>query len=101
MNTEKLLEKLQTWYSARCDGDWEHSQRVRISTIDNPGWALDINIEDTDAGSRPFIPVAVDRSGSDWYICRVEGTVFKARGGANNLVDLLSIFLEWVESRPG
>jgi hypothetical protein len=62
---------------------------------------LEINVEDTDTCFRPFIPVAVDRSGSDWYICRVEGTVFEARGGANNLADLLSVFLEWAERHAG
>ena len=41
------LQRLQDWYSAQCNGDWEHQQGVRIESLDNPGWALDIDLADT------------------------------------------------------
>ncbi len=34
------LSRLQRWYSAQCDGDWEHGLGVRIETLDNPGWMV-------------------------------------------------------------
>lgn len=37
-----VLQWLEVWYSRQCDGDWEHSQVVSITTLDNPGWSVDI-----------------------------------------------------------
>jgi len=41
------LSELQKWYFAQCDGDWEHSYGVRIDTVDNPGWTLEIDLVGT------------------------------------------------------
>jgi hypothetical protein len=46
------LSLLEEWYAARCDGDWEHSWGVKIDTLDNPGWTISINLNDTRAESR-------------------------------------------------
>jgi Immunity protein 53 len=51
------LQRLQDWYSAQCDGDWEHQQGVRIESLDNPGWALDIDLADTALADKPFTEV--------------------------------------------
>lgn len=32
------LEWLTSWYKTQCNGDWEHSYGIEISTIDNPGF---------------------------------------------------------------
>lgn len=32
------LTWLTRWYARHCDGYWEHPPRVKIETIDNPGW---------------------------------------------------------------
>ena len=29
------FEWLQKWYLAHCDGDWEHSRRIHLGTIDH------------------------------------------------------------------
>lgn len=31
---------LQSFYNRLCDGDWEHSFGVNLTTLDNPGWDL-------------------------------------------------------------
>ena len=36
------LRKLQSWYQAQCDEDWEHGEGITIETLDNPGWSLEI-----------------------------------------------------------
>ncbi|GHB54781.1 hypothetical protein GCM10010331_48120 [Streptomyces xanthochromogenes] len=35
---ENVLDRLQSWYSAQCNGDWEHEWGIKIDTLDNPGW---------------------------------------------------------------
>jgi hypothetical protein len=44
------LARLRAWYSARCDGNWEHEHGVKIDTLDNPGWSVVIDLEGTDLG---------------------------------------------------
>jgi immunity protein 53 of polymorphic toxin system len=39
---------LETWFLSQCDGDWEHDARIEISTLDNPGWYLSIDLTATD-----------------------------------------------------
>lgn len=90
-----LLEQLQQWYASNCDGDWEHDWGVRIGTLDNPGWSLDVNLEGTVLEGRAFAEQRVDTTDTDWYLCRVRGNVFEGRGGALNLRDILQAFVLW------
>lgn len=41
-----MLKWLENWYSSNCDGDWEHGYGIRIETLDNPVWAVRINLEE-------------------------------------------------------
>ncbi len=89
------LVRLQTWFQANCDGDWEHQFGVRIHTLDNPGWALDIDLSDTSLATKSWNPVAIERTDDDWVHCKVENLVFKARGGVSNLAEMVECFLDW------
>jgi hypothetical protein len=44
--------RLQQWYLARCDGEWEHGYGVRIATWEDdvPGWTIEINVPPQDIG---------------------------------------------------
>lgn len=95
--TADELVRLQDWYSAECNGDWEHQYGVRIETLDNPGWSLEIDLWETSLAEQPFRPVSLERSDVDWVHCKVEKAVFKARGGARNLREMLQIFLAWAQ----
>lgn len=44
---QDLISWLQNWYHQYCDGDWEHAQNFTITTIDNPGWSVTINLVGT------------------------------------------------------
>jgi hypothetical protein len=103
------LSWLQQWYSAQCDGEWEHSFGV---TIDTPGWSVTICVEGTEPASTPFEPVKTSVSDTNWVHCRVterkEGALtrscpnyrrFEGFGGALNLGDIIRIFRTWVETK--
>jgi hypothetical protein len=95
MSGRSALQRLAEWYSRQCDGDWEHDWRVRISTIDNPGWLVEINLEDTTRPHGEFRPIV--REGSkDWLDVRFDGTVFRGAGGSGNLADIVEEFLAWI-----
>ncbi len=42
-----LLQELEQWYLRQCDGEWEHSFGMRIETIDNPGWVIEVDLAGT------------------------------------------------------
>jgi hypothetical protein len=89
---------LQAWYSARCNGDWEHQWGIKIDTLDNPGWMLQIDLMETKAEQRTLEPNTIERSEQDWIIYWVENKKFKAAMGPGNLAEGIQIFLNWFES---
>ena len=99
------LSELQQWYASHCNGDWEHDQRIAIGNIDNPGWSLRINLEDTDLEGQMFATVKERyEHPTDWVLCCVADGQFQAAGGPFQLPRMLRIFLEWaamVESSGG
>ncbi len=55
--SDSPLDFLIAWYSRHSDGDWEHDLGIRIGTLDNPGWSLDVRIGDTE----------LDGIATDWH----------------------------------
>jgi hypothetical protein len=91
-----LLKALQDWYFAQCDGSWEHQYGVTISTIDNPGWSLSIDLSCTSLSDKAFAEVNVTGDdSSDWYVCRVKEQVFEGHCGPKHLREVISIFIKW------
>lgn len=82
------------------DGNWEHSKGIRISTLDNPGWSLTVDIADLELSDRAFDAVKVERSEHDWVHARVRAGKFEAFGGPGNLPEMLVCFQCWAEGRP-
>ena len=106
------LSWLQQWYSAHCDGEWEHGFGVTIETLDNPGWSVKIDVEGTELASTPFEPAKTAVSDTNWVHCRVTerkeralarpfppGRHFEGLGGELNLGDIIKIFRTWVEAK--
>jgi hypothetical protein len=94
---------LMQWYSAQCNGEWEHAYGVVIETLDNPGWLLKIDLSYTDLAGMPFQTVAFNMQTPDgdpaasWHHCKVEGGLFQASCGAHDLITILSVFRAWAE----
>jgi hypothetical protein len=55
------LRSLEDWYASRCDGDWERSFGITIETLDNPGWAVRIDLAETRLAG-PAVRAGPDRS---------------------------------------
>jgi hypothetical protein len=85
---------LQDWYARHCDGDWEHDARVRLSTLDNPGWRLWVNLEDTELSGRLVARTGDQSSGEDWVDYRCDGPAFDAACGPRGLGRALAAFRE-------
>ena len=101
------LECLQDWYLAQCDGTWEHDHGIRVETLDNPGWMVEVDLTGTDLENAPFEDFVVERLDEDWVHARVVETAdpvrrrFEAFCGPRSLTEVLEIFLAWAESPEG
>jgi len=91
------LQRLQDWYQSQCDEDWEHSYGVKIDTLDNPGWIVQIDLADTKLEDQEFVAFARGDSdaGADWIHCKAESRMFVGTGGFGNLTEILDTFLKW------
>ena len=92
------LDGLQRWYAAQCDGEWEHQQGVQISTLDNPGWRVIIDLKGTNLAGATFTEISDLGPEADWFRCWVEGQQFHGACGPHLLDAILGHFLRWTES---
>lgn len=86
---------LQQWYRAHCNGDWEHGTGIHIGTIDNPGWSIKVNLQDTELEHKEFKKIQIERSEHDWIFCKVKEGNFEGACGPMNLPEVLRIFHKW------
>lgn len=94
------LQQLQAWVERQCDGDWEHQSGVEITTLDNPGWSVSIDLAST-PHAQTLQETKIERSPGDWIHCRRLGDKFVGYGGVRNLEEILAVFLDWVGVEPG
>ncbi|MBJ6109741.1 immunity 53 family protein [Hymenobacter sp. BT523] len=89
-----LLQRIQRWYTINCNGDWEHEYLVSITTIDNPGWAVKIDLQYTCLQNASLDYVLIQRTPTDWVGYSVQNGAFEGNGGAENLSEILAYFLD-------
>jgi hypothetical protein len=91
------LERVVEWYRVQCNGDWEHQNGVKLDTLDNPGWSLNVHLTDTDVAATLLPWTTIERSETDWLFYEVKDDLFRGRCGVGNLVEMLGVFLKFVE----
>ena len=94
----ELLLWLQNWYQQNCDGYWEHLYGITIGNIDNPGWTVRIDLDDTPYEDKFFHKIERE-NGESWLVCEKQDTKFKGYGSSDNLYEILNIFKLWIEDK--
>lgn len=90
-----LLQRIQQWYTINCNGEWEHDYGISITTLDNPGWWVTINLKDTCLEKAVLLKQpTIERSSTNWVSWHIENQQFVAAGGPENLSEILSYFLD-------
>lgn len=102
LNTELRAEKniftwLEKWYALNCNGDCEHGYGVHITTLDNPGWHVEMDIKDTCLSHITHNRVSMDNGDNDWYSYEISDMKFIGFGDPSKLTYLLSAFRRIVE----
>ncbi|MEL7526076.1 MAG: Imm53 family immunity protein [Pseudomonadota bacterium] len=97
------VSQIENWYAANCDGDWEHQGGLDISTLDNPGWRVQLDL-DTIKHRFDETVAALNRSeaeddvggGTDWvfYSFDRNRNVLVACCGTHNLGEVLAFMLD-------
>jgi hypothetical protein len=92
-----VLQWLQQWYRRQANGEWEHEFGIKLSTLDNPGWDLRLDLAGTELQDATFERISIDRTDDDWIDCWIGDRVFNAVGGPGNLTELLDRFRRFAE----
>jgi len=107
--THDSLNWLMQWYLRECNGDWEHTYGVEIGTLDNPGWALKIDLRKTtlegrsferDTHGQPAADLDEWRRTGSWWVADVKDSAFEASCGPLDLPEVISLFRKWAQSAP-
>jgi Immunity protein 53 len=95
MPEPNLIAKLVEWYSEQCDGEWEHGLGIDLTTVDNPGWMLKVNLRGTALEASHFEPINVIKSENDWLNCHKKQAEFVGAGDPSKLAAILEYFLRF------
>jgi len=90
-----MIAWLIEWYKGNCDGDWEHCYGIKIGTLDNPGWSVDMDLVDTYLEDVQFNKVQIYIDDLNWIHCSVVDGIFRGRGSTDKLEEILKIFSQW------
>lgn len=93
----EILEWIQNWFKDNCDGNWEHGDGIQITTLDNPGWEVEIDISNTSIANMNIGWILNEKNAQDWYGVKIENQKFTASGDSGKLIFLLELFKEMIE----
>lgn len=102
---DNALQELQDWYAKHCNGEWEHQYGVEITTCDNPGWWVKIDLTGTDLVTRLYTPIADNVNdlgfprGDRWMSCSIKNDVWEGAGDETKLPTIIKTFLAWAVAR--
>lgn len=92
------LEKLQSWYIQQIDGDWEHTYGIKIDTLDNAGWILQVDLAETPHQNLNLAYQLFEESDTDWYFVKTQNQKFEAGGDPTKLDFLIEKFFEVIKN---
>lgn len=93
------LSYIEEWVYRNPAALEEQRPRFLLTTLDNPGWAIDINLRDTELETLELDLPLMEMSEHNWHTARARDHVLELPGGPWNLFDLLEIFRRLAESR--
>jgi hypothetical protein len=93
-----ILRWLQEWYAAQCDGEWEFQEGVKLLSVSNPGWSVEISVVATPLADVTIPFTKVYTSADDWYGYFLEDAVFVGSGDPAKLGVILEVFRSLVEN---
>ncbi len=97
MKEKSMLTWLSEWFESNCDGDWEHDYGIKIETLDNPGWSITIDLEQTKFKVKEIDWNFFEKNDNDWFGYKVINGKFEASGDPFKLEFLIKRFKQIIE----
>lgn len=92
---KETIERIQDWYKIHCNGDWEHTYGYRIETLDNPGWAIKIDLAETALENLEFQRAYQHpKNDNDWFHIHTANKVLNMYCGPENMKSMFEIFFD-------
>ena len=90
-----IINRIQDWYKLNCNGDWEHAYGWTITTIDNPGWAITIDLSETALENLNYKREHQNpKNDNDWFQMHTENKTLTIYCGPENMKLALEIFFD-------
>jgi hypothetical protein len=90
-----LITRIQNWYKINCNGDWEHSYGYKIENLDNPGWTVRIDLNETSLEKLQFKREFQNPTDeNDWYQIHTKESKLKINCGPENLNQTFEVFFD-------
>ena len=97
---KEIIERIQDWYKINCNGDWEHSYGYKIETLDNPGWAIKIDLAETALENLEFQrEYRNPKNNNDWFHITTGNKVLNIYCGPENMKSTFEIFFDEIIPR--
>ncbi len=87
-----MIDWLEKWYNSKCNGEWEHQHVLKIESLDNPGWNVEIDFNGTGIKVENVQWKLHEISENDWIGYSVMNNVFSSSGDPLKLNLMLEIF---------
>jgi hypothetical protein len=98
VETRDLLGALGAWYAEQCDGDWEHEFGVKIETLDNPGWLIQVDLPGTGKDGATLAPALDEGVDGSWLHRSADGRVLRVACGPTDLARAVRAALEFLSA---
>ncbi|MFJ9461666.1 Imm53 family immunity protein [Kitasatospora sp. NPDC101447] len=92
---------LQDWYTSQCNEDWEHEFGVRIATLDNPGWVMEVDLIGTEIEGRRLEKSKLESAPGRWIWSSSDGEKFMSSCDQLSLEEMIFRFKDFSEGRIG
>ena len=106
------LAWLHDWYRVQCNGTWEHTQGLHLSSLFKPGAGA--NSLDQPAGWKLFIELphapprayrhprtfVMDSVDGRWLRCSITSQRFTGESDPESLEQIIGAFRRWMEEPP-
>ena len=93
------LTWLQQWYKSQCDGEWEFRQGIKLLSVSNPGWCIEIDVFDTVLEDVYIAPRGHDSTPDNWYSFVLKEGLFVGSGDPSKLEFLILAFKGLLEGK--
>lgn len=93
MGSKDIFDWLIRWYSNQCNGIWELENQIKIDTLDNPGWTIEIGLKSTQLEQSEIKSRSIrNEDETNWFVYLIEKATYDASGDTFKLPTLVEIF---------